>query len=142
MTYECNGKGNNHPTACNTYPFSTFNASVSWDLAVRVSCGKDVPAEAFPPSAGGATGDCSSTFTGATIKSASDIGLFVAPNPRRERAPWSLRYTLDGSAPTASSASYATFFKVAGNTTVRAQAFRDDIKVAVGVPVLAQIVMA
>jgi hypothetical protein len=140
MTYE--SEVQNSPTSTPTFPFFTFNASVAFDLLPRFACAGDIPAGA----AGAATGapDCSSTWVGVSITKPASVGFFTAPytGAGARTGTSSVRYTLDGSAPTPSSTRYTAPFVVSQAATVRAQSFDDASGAAVSGVSAGEVVMA
>lgn len=130
MTYETAHA--NDPVATPTFPFSTFNASLAWDIVPRFACAGDIPSSA---AAVGAS-DCSSTWVGVTLKAgaAAEVGFFTAAyTGSGARAPHSVRYTTDGSPVTAASTKYTAPFSVRAPATVRARSFDDATDAPLGV---------
>jgi len=138
MAYECGGRGGRTAAGCAGFPLAAFNASVAWDVLVRITCAADAP----PPQAGappapapaqpprGLAGDgCTTTVMGATFTGpAAQIALFAPVGAARAAAGGvsavTVRYTTDGGAVDGASPAYAGPFAVAGDaTTVRARAF-------------------
>ena len=130
MTYE---GPTNDPIAMPAFPFSVFNASCAFDAVPRFSCAGDVPLAlrtgAHPMVAAAA---CTSTWVGVTLTNAAEVALFTSPNPLRT-APFTMRYTTDGTAPGPSSTAYKGPFTLSASCTVRAQSFDDATGAAVGV---------
>lgn len=143
MTYE---GPTNDPILLPTYPFNAFNASVAFDAVPRFACAADVPPGALPPPPAAAPPDaaaaaCESTWVGVTLSGAADVALFTAPykGPGARGAPYTVRYTLDGTAPTAASTAYRAPFSLDANCTVRARAFDDATGAPVAVESSAQV---
>lgn len=136
MNYEA--KRANDPVAMPTFPLATYNASIAWDAVPRFACAGDIPParRAAPPrgGAGGAAPACVSTWVGVNITASTAVGFFTATyaGPGARTAPRTIRYTLDGSAPTPASAAYAGPFAVAASATVRARSFDDATGAGLG----------
>ena len=143
MVYEgCSG---HTTTGCDTFPLSRFNASIAWDVMVRVACaGQDneevagVTATGSAPTlrrssrwqseaAATAGGQCTTTVMGVSYTGPStSVALFTPVNYAFR--PWDfpspvIRFSLDGSPVTPSSAAYTAPLSLAGNVTLRARAF-------------------
>ncbi len=143
MTYE---GPTNDPILLPTYPFNAFNASVAFDAVPRFACAADVPPGALPPPPAAAppvaaAAACESTWVGVTLSGAADVALFTAPynGPGARGAPYTVRYTLDGTAPTAASTAYRAPFSLDASCTVRARAFDDATNAPVAVESSAQV---
>jgi hypothetical protein len=137
MTYEFLNA--NDPVATPTFPFAIFNASVAFDAVPRFACAGDIPpaGPAEPrtaATAASAAAACTSTWVGVTLTRAADVGLFVAhyAGAGARSGTRTIRYTLDGSTPTASSQAYSAPFSLATNCTVRARSFDDATGAGVG----------
>lgn len=147
MAYEC---PLHDSLACNTFPFSNFNATIAWDVMVRVTCVGDAPHADGTVAATTALGHrvlrgaaqatdgaaCTTNLMGVSYSgSSTSIALFTAFSPARGAAPRpTIRYTLDGSAVDPTSTLYTAPFTVSGNATVRARAFDG----ASGVPLVTE----
>ena len=120
MTYEAAMP--NLPTGSPSFPFFAFNATVAFDLLPRFACAADVPGSSVASAP-----ECNSTWVGVTITKSTQVGLFTAPySGAGARTTLStIHYTLDGSAPTPSSAVYTAPFQVSAACTVKAQSFDD-----------------
>ncbi len=137
MAYEC---APNDPSGCATFPLATWNASIAWDVVVRVVCagsnegrslvrggaggGKGQPRALRAPAAAAAAGPtCATTWVGVQYAGAPStlVQLFVVPHA--SRAPVAIHYTLDGSEPSPASPLYVAPIDVAGNATLAARAF-------------------
>ena len=146
MTYELTTP--NDPTDSPSFPFATFNASIAFDAVPRFACAADIPGAAARPSGGAAdaaaAAACTTTWVGATLTSASDVGLFVAnyTGPGARLAPRTIRFTLDGSAPSAASPAYSAPFLLAANATVRSRSFDDASGVPLGPESAATVTLA
>jgi hypothetical protein len=141
MTYE---GPTNDPILLPTYPFNAFNASVAFDAVPRFACAGDVPPGALPPPPAGdprGAAKCDSTWVGVTLAGAADVALFTAPyaGAGARTAPYTVRYTLDGTEPTAASTPYKTPFPLDASCTVRARAFDDATGAPVAVESSAQV---
>ena len=123
----------NDPTAVPTFPFATFNATIAWDVVPRFACAADIPGSRISTRANG----CDSTWVGVTLSkgtTSTDVGLFTAPySGPGARAPFSVRYTLDGSPVTPTSPMYMGVFKVSAPATVRARSYDDASGAPLGV---------
>jgi len=132
MTYEFTNA--NDPVAMPTFPFAGFNASVAFDAVPRFACAGDIPPAGARAAAGASAAACTSTWVGATLTGAADVGLFVShySGPGARAGTRTIRYTLDGSVPTSSSQAYSAPFSLAANCTVRARSFDDATGAGVG----------
>jgi len=133
MTYELDNA--NDPIKSPTFPFSNFNATVAFDIIPRFACAGDIPPavrDSIQVLDSSSSASCTSTWVGATLTAPSQVGLFIAPytGPGARTSPFSIRYTLDGTAPTYMSDKYAGPFLLSSNVTVRSRCFDD----ATGVP--------
>ena len=106
----------------------------------RFACAADIPGAAARPSSGA----CTTTWVGATLTSASDVGLFVAnyTGPGARLAPRTIRFTLNGSAPSAASPAYSAPFSLAANATVRSRSFDDATGAPLGPESAATVTLA
>ena len=139
MTYELAQA--NDPLAAPTFPLSAFNGSIAFDAVPRFACAGDIP----PASGGGApSAACTTTWVGANITAAADVGLFVAhySGPGARASSRSIHYTTDGSEPTTSSPSYSGPFQLGASCTVRSRSFDDASGAPVGPESAATVFMA
>lgn len=144
MNYEC---PQHDMIACNTFPLSAFNATIAWDVMVRITCAQDAPTtkpgllssskvvktaikhvhveDKLHPSRTQVF--CSTGLMGVTYGgSSTNVALFTAFSTkyRGQNAPLPvIRYTLDGSSVEPGSTLYTVPFTVTGNVTVKARAF-------------------
>jgi hypothetical protein len=122
MQYECSGHTKN---ACLSFPLSVFNASIAWDVMVRITCANEGPS-------------CSTTVVGITYSGNSALIELITPlNPMRGSSfPTPvIRFTVDGTPVTPASPIYSgPFTYSAGTLPIRAQAF----DAVLGTPYLAE----
>lgn len=134
MTYELDNA--NDPIKSPTFPFSNFNASIAFDVVPRFACAGDIPPSSSYSTAltDAEAASCTSTWVGATLTAPSQVGLFIAPytGPGARINPFSIRYTIDGSAPTSTSDKYMGTFLLSSNATVRSRCFDDASGVPLG----------
>jgi len=127
MTYETDEP--NPPTGTPTFPFSSFNASVAFDLVPRFVCAGDIPpTAATSPTTTSSSSSCNSTWVGVSISSPSLVGFFTAQyKARGSGLRTAVFYTTDGSNPTPSSGiEYSQPFTVSGPATITAATFDKD----------------
>lgn len=123
FTYECQRFSE---TGCNNFPFF-FPQPGSMASAVRATCANDPNPPAVD--ARGGTETCRNTWTGglytgasgADVKLETAVGAPHVPVPVQQ--PVTVRYTVNGDDPVATSLAYDAPFTVHGNATVRAASF-------------------